>query len=570
MTTNHQAQLPINAFADKTLDWEQIMTPEKLTEDQRTWKRKTAQFVEEEARPVLHQIENQQFEPVYGLMKKLGSMGLLGAFIPAEHGGTAIDKVAYTAVIEEMGGARSFSVSYGAQVGIGSLPIVYYGTEKQKAAYLPKIASGDMIGSYGLTEPGAGTDIAAVQTTAEASEDESVYTLSGEKQWITNSSFSSYFIIFAKIDGKKPTAFIVDRNTEGFTIGQEEDKMGITGSSTCPLYLDNVKVPKEAIVGEIGKGARIALSILNLGRQKIAASCVGASKRALLLSAEHAQERRQFGHPLSEKKMIQKKLAAMAVWTFASESMVYRTAGVLQTGTEAAESAGIPFADILKNFAIECSINKIFASEALSDIVDHGVQVHGGQGYMRKNEIETLYRDSRINRIFEGTNEINRVVVASMLFEMAEEMAAKKETTASAAGILNKERTYMEKLRELLAELVKETASVFEAPEEEQELLECVAETAKSVYVMESVWSRVQKDSEADGLMTKMASVYMNEAVDRVLPLLKEAADFLESESMLQQIKQLAADKSAETDHSITYRRNIAEAVIEHNGYPLS
>lgn len=570
MTTDHKAQLPINAFADKTMSWKQMMTPEKLSEDQRAWKTKTARFVEEEVRPVLPQIENQRFEPVYGLMKTLGSMGLLGAFIPAEHGGTAIDKVAYTAVIEEMGGARSFSVSYGAQVGIGSLPIVYYGTDKQKASYLPKIAAGDMIGSYGLTEPGAGTDIAAVQTTAEASEDESVYTISGEKQWITNSSFASYFIIFAKIDGKKPTAFIVDRNTEGFTVGKEEDKMGITGSSTCPLYLDNVKVPKEAIVGEIGKGARIALSILNLGRQKIAASCVGASKRALLLAAEHAQERRQFGHPLSEKKMIQKKLAAMAVWTFASESMVYRTAGVLQAGTEAAENADIPFADILKDFAIECSINKIFASEALSDIVDHGVQVHGGQGYMRKNEIETLYRDSRINRIFEGTNEINRVVVASMLFEMAEELAAEKETEPYEKSGLDKEKAYMEKLRELLAELVQETSGIFEKPEEEQELLECVAETAKTVYVMESVWSRVQKDQSPGELMTKMAVVYMNEAVERVLPMLKEAADFLESDSMLQKIKQLAADKTDGTDQSIVYRRKIAEAVIEHNGYPLS
>lgn len=421
MTTETQSKRVGYSFLLGETDPATVFTPEDFTEEHKQFIRTTREFIQNEVDPIREELEKLDRDLLLKTLKKAGEAGLFMIEIPEELGGLGLDITSQMVVTEEMGTAGGFAVAYGVQTGIGSEPLLFYGSEEQKQKYLPALASGELIGAYGLTEPGSGSDALAAKTTAVLSEDKSHYIINGSKVFISNGGIADLYTIFAKVDGEHFTAFLIPRDTPGFTIGTEEDKMGIKASSTTTLGFQDVKVPVENIVGEIGKGHKIALNILNVGRLKLGVGVTGGMKQALQRAIGYGIQRKQFNTRLVDFPLIRQKIASMIAKIYASESAAYRASGLIDELIEAEHAEGASLfqkhLEVLEEFSGECAINKVFDSEALDYVVDQALQIHGGYGFCAEYKIEQYYRDARISRIYEGTNEINRLFIAGNLFK---------------------------------------------------------------------------------------------------------------------------------------------------------
>jgi alkylation response protein AidB-like acyl-CoA dehydrogenase len=483
-------------------------SPEDFSSEQKQIGETTADFVKNEILPDFDRLESQDFELVVKKMRSCGELGLFLVDIPEDYGGLELDKATGMLLIEKMAPAGSFSITYGGQTGIGSLPIVYYGTPEQKQRYLGKLASGEWIGAYALTEPDCGSDPLSSRSTAVLSADGRHYLLNGVKQFITNSAFADLFTVFAKIDGKHFSAFLVERGFAGFSIGAEEKKMGLKGSSTTQLVLENVMVPVENLLGEPGKGHKIAFNVLNIGRLKVAATTSGMAKGALAEAASYAGERKQFGQAIGNFGAIKEKLADMTATTFAAESVVYRVAGLLDKRIATLERSGPDYYEryqkAIEEYAGECAMAKVFGSEALDEVVDQAVQIHGGYGYISEYPVERYYRDSRIQRIFEGTNEINRILIPTLLLRRAEtggldlwsSVAAADQQLKALSGAADSvpdrfaaEFDLLARQKTLLLALLGDVKGALAA----QEVLLAIADMAIGIFALESVLLRAAK-----------------------------------------------------------------------------
>ena len=519
MTKATDSLIKGGAFLIEDITADQIFTPEDFTEEHKLMGKTTEDFVVNEVLPEMEDIEEHHFDKSVALLKKAGELGLLAVDVPEEYGGLGLDKISSAVITEKFSRAGSFSLSYGAHVGIGSLPIVLFGNEEQKHKYLPYLASGEKLAAYALTEPGSGSDALGAKTTAKLNAEGTHYVLNGEKQWITNAGFADVFVVYAKVDGEHFTAFIVEREYPGVSTGAEEKKMGIKGSSTRTLILEDVQVPKENLLGELGKGHVIAFNILNIGRYKLAVGTIGGSKRMVDVAVQYANQRQQFKTPIANFSLIQEKLANMATKTYAVESSVYRTVGLYEDHqgklTDEQLKDGKSVASAIAEYAIECSINKFFASEVLDYTVDEAVQIHGGYGFMAEYEVERAYRNSRINRIFEGTNEINRLLVPGTyirkafkgelpLFQKAqalqeELMMLMPEEVGD--GVLEQEKYLVRNAKKIGLLIAGLAAQKFgKALEKEQEILANIADIVSNVYAMESAVLRTEKAINKTGL----------------------------------------------------------------------
>ncbi|KMY55218.1 acyl-CoA dehydrogenase [Bacillus sp. FJAT-27231] len=500
------------AFLIEDVTCDQVFTPEDFSDEQKMIAKTTEEYVNNSVMPQVPYLEKHEFERSVKLLQEAGELGLLSADVPEEYGGLNLDKVSSALIAEKMAVAGGFSITHGAHVGIGSLPIVLFGNEEQKQKYLPALATGEKIAAYALTEPGSGSDALGAKTTAKLNEAGTHYVLNGEKQWITNSAFADVFVVYAKIDGDKFSAFIVEKDFPGVSTGAEEDKMGIKSSSTRTLILQDAEVPKGNLLGEAGRGHVIAFNILNIGRYKLGVGTVGSAKRALDISLKYANGRQQFKTPISSFNLIKEKFANMASKIYASESAIYRTVGYFEDRmsqlSAEEQKDGLAVAASIAEYAIECSLGKFFGSEVLDYVVDEGVQIHGGYGFMEEYEIARMYRDSRINRIFEGTNEINRLLVPGTyvrkafkgelpLFEKAQElqnevmMLMPEEVGAEA---LEQEK-YLVKNAKKIGLLAAGLAvqKYGKALEKEQEVLANIADIVNNIYAMESAVLRTEK-----------------------------------------------------------------------------
>ncbi|KFZ41548.1 MULTISPECIES: acyl-CoA dehydrogenase family protein [Thermoactinomyces] len=579
------------AYLLEQRDPETVFTPEDFTEEHKMIAKTTEDFVKDKVWPVLPEIENHQFEHTVRLLKEAGDLGLLGADVPEKYEGLGLDKVSSSLITEKISLARSFGLSHGAHVGIGSLPIVFFGNEEQKKKYLPDLASGRKLSAYALTEPSSGSDALGAKTTAKLSDDGKYYILNGEKQWITNSGFADVFIVYAKVDGDKFTAFIVERDFPGVSVGPEEKKMGIKGSSTRTLILEDAKVPVENLLGELGKGHKIAFNILNIGRYKLAIGTVGSSKRAIEISAQYANERKQFKVPISKFGLIREKLANMATKVYASESLAYRIAGMFDANLEGVENAeGSVVANAIGDLAIECSVSKVFGSEVLDYVVDEGVQIHGGYGFMNEYEIENMYRDSRINRIFEGTNEINRLIIPATLMrkalkgelpflQAAQDLQEELLTMMpyfpdEDAPVLEAEEHYVENAKKIFLMVAGlATQKYGEKMQKEQELLRDLADIAIETFAMESALLRTKKAILKNGEENEQAKIdytvaFIYDSMQKVDALARHALAAIEEGDVLRtQLSVLKKLTRIQPVNEVELKRRIAARIIDAEKY---
>ncbi|MHB1406758.1 MAG: acyl-CoA dehydrogenase family protein [Desulfitobacteriaceae bacterium] len=574
------------SFLLERTDPQTVFTPEDFSDEHKMLARTVKGFVDDNILANIEDLEAQKEGLIRQLLEAAGELGLLGADVPEEYDGFELDKISSTLIAEGMGRAGSFAMTHGGQTGIGSLPIVFFGNDAQKKKYLPGIVIGEKIGAYALTEPGSGSDALAAKTKAVLSEDGKYYILNGTKQFITNAGMADVFIVYAKIDGDKFSAFIVDGGAEGLSTGAEEKKMGIKGSSTRTLILEDVKVPVENLLFESGRGHVVAFNILNMGRYKLAANAVGNSKFALEMTATYANERKQFNTPIANFGLMKEKLAEMAVRTYAAESMVYRTGGLLDNMMGSLDTSGPDGGRVaakgIEEYAVECSMNKVLATEVQGYVVDEGVQIHGGYGFISEYPIERLYRDARIYRIFEGTNEINRSLIPTTFVRRAG-----KGDLALQEGIsaLDTRLAGDFPARASADELVQAAKDVFlfalgrgldkygEGLLKQQEILGRLADIAMGAFAMESAWLRAQKAAAKAGeggakLKLAMAKVYifgninrLNATAQEILSALAEGQELAELLAKLEKLTQYTPV------NTVALRQEIAAAVSEAGKY---
>ena len=570
-----------------------VFTPADLSDDQRLIGQTAEEFVTKEVLPLAKELEAKKPGLMAQLVKKGGEVGLMGGGVPEQYGGAGLDKIATTVLTEKLSIYGGFAVTHGAHAGIGTLPIVYFGTEEQKKKYLPKLATGEWIGAYCLSEPQAGSDAQNSLTRADLSADGSHYVLNGQKMWITNGGFADVYIVFAKI-GDKFTAFIVERTFPGFKPGNEEHKMGIHGSSTTPIFLENCKVPKENVLHEIGRGHIVAFNILNAGRFTLGASCVGGAKNVLQTASKYGKERKAFGKQIGDFGLIREKLSEMAIQIFAVESMVYRSAGNIEAAMTAASGSGDKVQNsmkVLEEYAIESSIAKVYGSEMLDYVVDEAVQIFGGYGFHEDYPVCRAYRDSRINRIFEGTNEINRMLIIQMLMKramggqlalipaamkLADEILAGPSYEEAPEGILAEETRVVGNAKKMFLQAAGGAVQKFrEKLAEEQELVAALANIVMEIYAMESCLLRTQKAAASRGesasqVMLDATRVFVADAAERVDHEAKRALAAVHEGDML--TTQMAVlkrfGKRAPVD-SIALRRRVAAALQSQDRYPF-
>ena len=575
---------------------EELFTPEDFTEEHRMIVDTAKDFVEKEIKPKIDQLEKKDHDLSLSLLAQAGGLGLLGTDIPEEFGGMGLDKVSTTVVTEELGNSGSFAVIYGAHTGIGTLPIVYFGTEEQKKKYLPKLASGEWCGAYCLTESGAGSDALNAKTKAVLSEDGKHYILNGEKMFITNAGWASSFIVYAKVDGEQFTGFIVEKDFKGVSTGKEEDKMGARGSSTRPVILEDAEVPVENVLYEVGKGHKIAFNILNIGRWKLGAAAVGGCKVCVTESVKYANGRTQFKAPISSFGLIKTKLADMAVKGFMCDSVMYRLAGMfddkLGTLDADAKKSGEENAKAIEEYAAECSIAKVYGSEALDFCVDEFVQILGGYGYCSEYPAERVYRDSRINRIWEGTNEINRMLIPGTLMQRAMKgrLNLLPEAQAIAGFLMGYSPLSVQlpdtplALQEHVIRMAKKIALMVAGGAaqkfqqnlaKEQEVLGKVADIIIEIFAMESGLLRALKIIDKEGeekakYQIDAVKVYVDEAIVRIESWAKQVVAYVEEGDMLRTqlagIKKLARYQPIDT---VSLKREIADRAIDLEAYPL-
>jgi alkylation response protein AidB-like acyl-CoA dehydrogenase len=571
-----------------------VFTPADLTDDQKLIGQTAEEFVIKEIFPVVKDLESKKPGLLPQLVRKDAELGLMSGGTPEQYGGAGLDKISTTILTEKISIYGGFATTHGAHAGIGTLPIVYFGTEEQKKKYLPKLASAEFIGAYCLSEPQAGSDAQNLLTRADLNPEGTHYILNGQKMWISNGGFADLFIVFAKVGGEKLSAFIVEKTFPGCKPGNEEHKMGLHGSSTTPVFLENCKVPKENLLHEIGRGHIVAFNVLNSGRFTLGASCVGGAKYVLMTASKYAKERKAFGKQIGDFGLIKEKLAEIAIQTFAVESMIYRSAGNMEAAMHAAAGSGDNVQNtmkVLEEYAIESSIAKVYGSEMLDFAVDEGVQIFGGYGFHEDYPVSRAYRDSRVNRIFEGTNEINRMLIIQMLMKramggqlalipaamkLADEILAGPSFEETPEGVLAEETRVVANAKKMFLQAAGGAMQKFrEKIADEQELIGALANMVMEIYAMESSVLRAQKAAATKGeaatsVMMDAARVFIADAAERVEHEAKRAiAAVNESDMLTTQMAVLKRFGKRSAVDTIALRRRVAAAVQSQDRYPF-
>jgi alkylation response protein AidB-like acyl-CoA dehydrogenase len=574
-------------------DSKEVFTPEDLSDEHRMIGQTAREFAEKEVMPRDEEIESKNYAVTLELLRKAGELGLLSIDIPEEYGGAGLDLLSSLVASEYLSGQASFSGSVGAHTTIGTLPIVYFGTEEQKKKYLPRLATAELVGAYALTESGSGSDALGAKTKAVLSTDGKHYLLSGQKMWITNAGFADVFIVFAKVDGEKFTAFIVERAFPGVSIAPEEHKMGLQGSSTCAVNLEEAQVPVENVLGEIGKGHKIAFNILNIGRLKLGVSAITGSKRLTTIATEYAKQRHQFSVPIISFGLIKHKLAQMAILAYVAECMMYRTVGMIERALATVDRNNPTEAlKAIEDYAVECSILKVVGSETLDYCADQAVQVFGGNGYSKDYPVERAYRDARISRIYEGTNEINRLIISGQLLRRAakgdlpifqaakklmEEMLTPGIPEESSDSLFSQERTALANAKKIAIAVLGSAAQRYrDKLQEQQEVLAAASDIIMDLYALESAILRTEKMVGLRGeascsVQIDATRTFTNDAIQRIEQHAKVALAAMtegdELRTMLAVLKRYARFVPVDT---IAARRRIAASLAESGRYSLS
>jgi alkylation response protein AidB-like acyl-CoA dehydrogenase len=574
----------------------EVFTPEDFNEQHQLIGQTTEEFAVNEILPNVEKIEHKEFQVTRDLLKKAGDLGLSGAEIPEAYGGLEMDKVTAAVIADHIAKYAGFATTWGGHSGIGTLPIVYFGTEEQKKKYLPKLAAGEIVGAYALSESTSGSDAMNCRARAVLSKDGKHYILNGEKMWITNAGFADLFTVFAKVDGEKFSAFLVERNYPGFSVGAEEHKMGIRGSSTCPIILNDCKVPVENLLGEIGKGHVIAFNILNIGRFKLGAMCVGGARVSIENAIGYAKQRKAFSKVIADFGLVREKLANMATLIYVGESLVYRTVGMMDAALNEVDKSGTDAMKetrkAIEEYAVECSIIKVWGSEMIDYVVDETMQIYAGYGFVEEYPAERAYRDARINRIFEGTNEINRLIITGFLLKRAmsgqlplmpaikklmDEVLSGPSLGDDLEGALSEERKLVAQAKKLgLFAAGSATQKYMQSIQDQQEIMGAIADMTIETYAMESAVLRAQKLVESKGeagatLALAMTRVYLTQAMEKIEAAAKKViAAVAEGDMLRTQLAILRRLAKYEPFNTIELRQQIAQRVIEVGKYTLA